>query len=164
MRANSSLAALPIWPVESSGLGRGAARRVTVGPDMLFFCNGFFVSKMAALFAMQAVQGALVSARRASLWRPVLHLATSSLAPKPDADVQHAPPSFKQRVANALTLSKKATILATIGTVGVGGIYVAWRVMDFMANLSMVSVGYNAFYLGGVASAVLAGATYNFAK
>ena len=161
MRANSSLAALPIWPVESSGLGRGAARRVTVGPDIVTVSSS---AKMAALLAMQAVQGALVSARRASLWRPVLHLATSSLAPKPDADVQHAPPSFKQRVANALTLSKKATILTTIGTVGVGGIYVAWRVMDFMANLSMVSVGYNAFYLGGVASAVLAGATYNFAK
>ena len=161
MRANSSLTALPIWPVESSGLGRGAARRVTVGPDIVTVSSS---AKMAALFTMQAVQGALVSARRASLWRPVLHLATSSLAPKPDADVQHVPPSFKQRVANALTLSKKATILATIGTVGVGGIYVAWRVMDFMANLSMVSVGYNAFYLGGVASAVLAGATYNFAK
>ena len=92
-----------------------------------------------------------------------MHL-TSSIAPKPDSSEQETQPSFKQRVSNALMISKKATILTTIGTVGVGGIYVAWRVMDFMANLSMISVGYNAFYLGGVASAVLAGATYNFAK
>ena len=41
-----------------------------------------------------------------------------------------------------------------------GCFYVSWRVVDWVANLSIINVGSAMFYVGGVFSAALAGSTY----